>query len=170
LTRAWGLPGTEWFGSAERSPVIDLLHSHFSDGRHCLERWRSWLPWHYVRIQADIYRIPLRPEMFDYVLCLGVLQHTPGPREAFLQLVELLKPGGKIAIDSYKLSWKTPFKPSFWLRPITNKLPPEVLWKAARWWFPRLLPLRRFVRKHVPNGDAPAEGRVGLRMGHTQYI
>jgi 2-polyprenyl-3-methyl-5-hydroxy-6-metoxy-1,4-benzoquinol methylase len=103
-------------------------------------------------IQADIYRIPLRPEMFDYVLCLGVLQHTPGPREAFLRLVEFLKPGGSIAIDSYKLSWKTPFKPSFWLRPITNKLPPEVLWKAVRRWFSRLLPLRRFVRKHVPGG------------------
>lgn len=44
--------------------------------------------------QASIYDIPFKKEQFDVVYCVGVLQHTPDPKAAFLQLVRQLKPGG----------------------------------------------------------------------------
>ena len=52
--------------------------------------------------QGDIFHIPLPRASFDKVICLGVLQHTPSPAEAFAELVKYLKPGGELVIDVYK--------------------------------------------------------------------
>ena len=42
------------------------------------------------------------PGSFDHIYSIGVLDHTPDPRAAFLRLAALLKPGGRIAIWIYK--------------------------------------------------------------------
>lgn len=39
--------------------------------------------------QADIENLPFRPQSFDAVLCLGVLQHTPDPEESLASLISL---------------------------------------------------------------------------------
>jgi SAM-dependent methyltransferase len=72
-------------------------------------------------IQADLFKLPLKPKSFDFIFSLGVLHHTPDPRAAFLNLVRLLKPGGQIAIWVYPKSQQTPL--SDLLRPITTRLP-----------------------------------------------
>ena len=51
--------------------------------------------------QADIGRLPLREGVFDHIISIGVLHHTPSTREYFLKLPRLLKPGGRIAIWVY---------------------------------------------------------------------
>ena len=43
-------------------------------------------------IQADIYKLPFKLEQFDYVYCLGVLQHTPNVQKAFNCLPMMVKP------------------------------------------------------------------------------
>lgn len=53
-------------------------------------------------LQADIYRIPVKPGSFDAVFCMGVLQHTPDVRGAFMSLADVVKPGGELVIDVYK--------------------------------------------------------------------
>ena len=40
-------------------------------------------------LQADIYRLPFLPETFDYVYCIGVLQHTPNPIKSLQCLLRL---------------------------------------------------------------------------------
>jgi SAM-dependent methyltransferase len=52
-------------------------------------------------IQGDLLRLPFAPGSFDLIYSLGVLDHTPDPRAAFLSLARLLKPGGRIAIWVY---------------------------------------------------------------------
>lgn len=52
-------------------------------------------------VRGDLLRPPFRPAAFDFIYSLGVLDHTPNPRAAFLQLATLLKPGGRIAIWVY---------------------------------------------------------------------
>jgi SAM-dependent methyltransferase len=52
-------------------------------------------------IQGDLLRPPFAEGTFDHVYSLGVLDHTPDPRGAFLGLARLLKPGGRIAIWVY---------------------------------------------------------------------
>lgn len=80
-------------------------------------------------IQADIYRLPLRP-VFDYGFSVGVLHHLPDPRAGFGALVKSLKPGGAVSAWIYgreNNGWIVHF-----INPlrehITSKLPMRVLY------------------------------------------
>lgn len=52
-------------------------------------------------VQASVYSLPFRRETFDRAFCFGVVQHTPDPLKTFRALLNMLKPGGSIAADSY---------------------------------------------------------------------
>jgi SAM-dependent methyltransferase len=52
--------------------------------------------------QADIRQIPFSDDMFDAVVCLGVLQHTPSTAGSLRELARVLKPGGVLVSDHYK--------------------------------------------------------------------
>ena len=52
-------------------------------------------------VQADVIRLPFRPQTFDAIFSLGVLHHSRDTREAFLHLPPLLKDGGDIAVWLY---------------------------------------------------------------------
>ena len=62
------------------------------------------------------------------------------PARAFDSLVRMLKPGGHIAIDCYRLDWRTPFLGKYWLRPLTKRLSPALLQRLVRahlaWAYP----------------------------------
>jgi SAM-dependent methyltransferase len=53
-------------------------------------------------LRGDLLRTPLAEGSFDQIYSIGVLDHTPDPRRAFLALARLLKPGGRIAIWVYR--------------------------------------------------------------------
>ncbi len=53
-------------------------------------------------VRGDLLRVPFLESQFDQIYSLGVLDHTPDPRAAFLQLARLLKPGGRIVIWVYE--------------------------------------------------------------------
>jgi SAM-dependent methyltransferase len=98
-----------------------------------------------VIFQADIYDIPLPARSFDLILCLGVLQHCPDPKGAFLNLCRHLAPQGEIVIDVYHKH----FHPIYLIRNITKRLPPALLYKAISISVPLLLPLKWHM-KRVP--------------------
>jgi SAM-dependent methyltransferase len=92
-------------------------------------------------VQADVYRLPFAPESFDFVYCLGVLQHTPDVTKAFMTLPRQLKPGGRLAVDLYPkllLNW---LWPKYWLRVITRWLPGRFLFRLVSWTFPVFYPI-----------------------------
>lgn len=97
--------------------------------------------------QASIYDIPMPKGIFDKIICLGVLQHTPDPNRSFHSLVRHLKPGGEIAIDVYArrvqalLSWK------YILRPVTKRLPKDHLFRLVEEGVDWLLPTSIFLRR-----------------------
>jgi len=47
---------------------------------------------------------------FDYVLCLGVLHHTPNAYLSFKNIVRILKPGGYLAIGLYNKFGRIPHR------------------------------------------------------------
>jgi SAM-dependent methyltransferase len=55
----------------------------------------------YFVCQADARAVPVVPNSFDFVICLGVIQHTPSPEETIAALTRYLKPGGTLVIDHY---------------------------------------------------------------------
>lgn len=76
-------------------------------------------------VQASIYEIPLKKESFDKVFCMGVLQHCPDVRAAFMSLVPFLKSGGEIVIDVYQKHTGL-FPPlKYWARPFLTWMGPK---------------------------------------------
>jgi len=58
-------------------------------------------------VQASIYELPFRDRLFDYVYCIGVIQHTPDPQQSVLCISRMVKVGGKIGLWIYELTWKS---------------------------------------------------------------
>lgn len=52
-------------------------------------------------VRGDLLAPPFAPGSFDHIYSLGVLDHTPDPKAAFLALAKLLKPGGRIVVWVY---------------------------------------------------------------------
>jgi SAM-dependent methyltransferase len=94
-------------------------------------------------VRADVFRLPFARESFDYVYCLGVLQHTPDPRKAVLALVPPLKKGGKLAFDFYPRFLLNALWPKYWLRGFTKRLPGKRLFALVQRLVPVLLPIAK---------------------------
>ena len=105
-------------------------------------------------VQADIYTMPFPEQIFDRVLCYGVLQHTPDPEESFKALVPPIKPGGYLATDIYLKSltyyW---LNTRYWVRPLTRGMNPEHLYRWCKGYVSLMWPLVRLLR-HLPYGQA----------------
>ncbi|MEW4568301.1 class I SAM-dependent methyltransferase [Tautonia sp. JC769] len=87
-------------------------------------------------LRADLFRLPLAEGAFDHIYSLGVLDHTPDPRRAFLSLARCLKPGGRIAIWVYQKE-----RPALEAiieahRAVSTRLPVPVLETLSRWTAP----------------------------------
>ena len=96
-------------------------------------------------VQADIRNIPFEKNQYDFVICLGVLQHTPNPEESIRSLWNMIKPGGYLIIDHYLFSWRTFLPPPFGqalgiYRRIILSLPVRLRFKTVKklvdFWFP----------------------------------
>ncbi len=104
-------------------------------------------------LQADLYKLPFERGSFDFIYCLGVLQHTPDVHRAFSALPEYLKPDGKLAADFYPKLKRNLLWPKYWLRPFTKRMNPERLFKLVQRWTPLMLAASRVV------GRVPIFGR-----------
>jgi ubiquinone/menaquinone biosynthesis C-methylase UbiE/uncharacterized protein YbaR (Trm112 family) len=98
-------------------------------------------------VQADIRRLPFCDGGFDHIYSFGVLQHTPDPHSSFLGLPRCLKKGGSLAVDVYRRTWKCLFMPKYWMRPITKRMPPELLFRFVKVYVPVLLPVSSIIAK-----------------------
>jgi 2-polyprenyl-3-methyl-5-hydroxy-6-metoxy-1,4-benzoquinol methylase len=97
--------------------------------------------------QADIRRLPFPPESFDYVICLGVVQHTPSPEETVAALWKRVRPGGWLVIDHYTWDKSSLTKVGQVSRQFFKRLPADRKLPAVERMVDRLLPLhRRFAR------------------------
>lgn len=75
-------------------------------------------------IQADIFSLPFKKEIFYFVYSFGVLQHTPDAKAAFYALPQYIKKGGDISICVYAYNWAIVLSSKFW-RFFTNCMPKE---------------------------------------------
>lgn len=63
--------------------------------------------------QADVRQMPFPFAHYDFVVCLGVVQHTPSPEQTIEALWSRVKPGGYLIFDHYR-------------KKIRNYLPPPI--------------------------------------------
>jgi SAM-dependent methyltransferase len=98
-----------------------------------------------VLVQADIREIPFPKQSYDYVVCLGVLQHTPDPEESIRSLWQMLKPGGALIIDHYQWKWRVVLPPPIgqaldlyrmWILRLPRERRFNTVKKLTNFWFP----------------------------------
>lgn len=112
--------------------------------------------------QGDLAILPISDESFDFIYCIGVLQHTRNPERIVAELLRCLKPDGEITLTFYEnSSWHVKFYAKYLIRPLTKRLPNKFLLnfidRTSSVWFPvtnflfRLpRPLSRFFRFIIP--------------------
>jgi len=96
--------------------------------------------------RGDIFAIPFEAHSFDRVVCIGALQHTPDPKRAFHSLVQMVKPGGHLAVDIYRLAPVSILHPKYLLRPLRHLLPSDRLYDLCVRVVPVLLRVKAAVR------------------------
>lgn len=101
-------------------------------------------------LQGDINKMPFAPQQYDFVVCLGVIQHTPNPEETITSLYQHVKPGGWLVIDhyTYKLSHFTKTTEIF--RFFLKRLSPTRGMKVTERITNLFFPLHKAVRKVYP--------------------
>jgi SAM-dependent methyltransferase len=78
-------------------------------------------------VRADLLRLPFLAETFDIIYSLGVLDHTPDPRHAVLELARLLKPEGTLVVWVYERERLVVERVMNIQRAISTRLPVPVL-------------------------------------------
>lgn len=101
----------------------------------------------YFVCQADARQLPVVPHSFDFVLCIGVIQHTPSPEETISALALQVKPGGMLIIDHYSHSYVQNFLQQN-LRRLLIRLPARIAKPLTLGLARTLLPLHRFTWKN----------------------
>ena len=109
-------------------------------------------------LQGDIFALPFKKNSFDYVYCLGVLQHTPDPHRAFLSLPAQVAPGGRLAVDVYPWQLRNVLVGKYWARLVTKHMKAERLFPLVQKMVPVLLPISRVV------GRVPVIGRKARQV------
>ncbi len=110
-------------------------------------------------VRGDLLRPPFGPDTFDHIYSLGVLDHTPDPRRAFLALARLLKPGGRIVIWVYErerpfLEWMKDSQ-----RAVSTRMPVPVLAGFSR----LMAPMGEIKRRLMASRLWPVQ-RLGVAL------
>jgi 2-polyprenyl-3-methyl-5-hydroxy-6-metoxy-1,4-benzoquinol methylase len=120
----------------------------------------------YFVCQADALELPVAPHSFDFVVCLGVIQHTPSPEETIAALARYVSSGGTLVLDHYPPDYPMTRSRAI-ARKILLKLPPRLGHVLALTLARLLVPIhrltwnnrrgvwrvRRWLAKHSPLVD-----------------
>ena len=81
-------------------------------------------------VQANLLQLPYRDESFDFVLCRGVMHHTPSTHAAFTSLVRVLQPRGEFMFLIYRRMGPIREFTDEFIRNHISKLAPDEGWAA----------------------------------------
>ena len=133
-------------------------------------------------VRADLSDLPFHDDSFDFVYCIGVLQHTSDPKLIFSELTRVLKPGGELTITFYESRGiRTRLYSKYLIRPVTKRVTPEKLLnflrKTSFFWFPitRFLfalpyPLGKFFSFIIPVANYPTFKYTNIMEAREESI
>ena len=115
--------------------MLDASDAIFAARRNLIPNSHSFF------VKASLLNLPFKSESFDFVYCIGVLQHTSDAYHCIEELARVTKKGGEIALTFYEKSgWWTLFYSKYLIRPITKRLDKKFLLNiinlSSRIWFP----------------------------------
>ncbi len=80
-------------------------------------------------IQASLFRLPFRPEQFDFVVSWGVLHHTSDTQTAFRTIAPLVRLGGELYVMVYERRNPIKVVGTELLRMVLRRLTPETRYR-----------------------------------------
>ncbi len=83
-------------------------------------------------IEGDVYRPPLREEIFDLTYAFGVLHHLDDPETAFRVLSRTIRPGGRLSLFVYGPRQGITLHANNAIRGVTADLAPKQLERLSR--------------------------------------
>ena len=98
----------------------------------------------YFVCQANALELPVAPQSFDFVVCLGVIQHTPSPEQTIAALARYVRPGGTLVLDHYPPEYPVT-RPRALMRKILLNLPPRLAHESALMLARALVPIHRLT-------------------------
>jgi ubiquinone/menaquinone biosynthesis C-methylase UbiE len=104
-----------------------------------------------IFIRADLEKLPLNYKTFDYVIALGVMQHTKNIENSFKELTKFTNPEGICIMDFYR-KYYLPldgYFPKYFWRPISKRMNPYILLRIIQFYVPKLFKIHSFV-KSIP--------------------
>ena len=97
-------------------------------------------------VQGDLAELPILDQTFDFIYCIGVLQHTSELARIVKELLRCLKVGGEITLTFYEnSSWHVLWYSKYLVRPLTKRLPKAILLKVIEKTSPIWFPLTSFL-------------------------
>jgi SAM-dependent methyltransferase len=82
-------------------------------------------------VQADLFKLPFRPNTFDIVYSVGVLHHTPDAHGAFRTMQPLVKPGGFFSIFMHAQGNRVLYATNRALRAWTSRASYKTTWRFS---------------------------------------
>jgi SAM-dependent methyltransferase len=101
--------------------------------------------------QADVFKLPVLGT-FDIVVGYGMLQHTGDPRRALQCLWDRVRPGGLLLVDRYQVGARRLMLFKYAVRPLSRRLPPQVVLAASEKAVRTLFPLQRAAIRQLQGG------------------
>jgi SAM-dependent methyltransferase len=83
-------------------------------------------------VQADLFKLPFRLEIFDLAYSVGVLHHTPNARAAFEAIQPLVKRGGTFSIFVHGQGNRALYAVNRRVRAWTSKASYSTTWRFCR--------------------------------------
>ena len=104
----------------------------------------------HIIIQADMNDLPFKENIFDYIICLGVLQHTPDTFKSIENSMKFLKMEGTYVCDHYTHTVSYYTKTTYLFRKYLAKFNKEEKFEKINSLFNLFFPLHKAVRKLYP--------------------
>ncbi len=98
-------------------------------------------------IQADLNKLPFKDEVFDYIICVGVLQHTPDTFESINNSQRVLKKRGTYVLDHYTHTLSYYTKTTFLFRKVISFYNKDKKYQIIESIFNAFYPFHYAVRK-----------------------
>jgi SAM-dependent methyltransferase len=83
-------------------------------------------------VQADLFKLPFRPETFDIAYSIGVLHHTPDAKGAFQAMQPLVRRGGFFSIFVHGQGNRVLYAVNRRLRQWTATAPYDTTWRFCQ--------------------------------------
>ncbi len=120
-------------------------------------------------IQADLFKLPIAAGVVDLAFSIGVVHHTPDPREAFMRLVRVLKPGGRIIV------WVYGRENNEWIVRIVDPIRKAVTSRLPHRWLFHLAKIPAAALYVASHGvyrplSRPPFQAIGQRLFYQSYI